>query len=987
MTDAPRSAAVTMASSLQPGALSCSAGFDALFAAIDASCGQLPTTQQQPAPPPQSQSAAGWSVSAPAVSGGSTGAAVAAASPKLPHAGVFTSWPPGAATAGGVGGIAAVQPFGSASPPSQPWGLVSGRGNTGSSRGNESGSDSNTLGELGAMSASRSAAVPDHGHPSPSPRHRLSRRADTEEEHEEAGWSSSGGWSTSASADADLGDAEASSRTSLLPLASVPVPPLDNKHLPPALRQIADHNPRGLVEGEIAGRGRRKRKAVRMEGFVSEVPVVRQRVRGGGGKQPEAVRKNKRSSEKAEGSSSPHDLTRPQAPTKPSPPCSPAMAEPSDGNLSAPTGTALPPPTFVVPARHADESTEPASMDVDAPATELETAELSSAPIQTEIVDLKEPTVKREDGPRAAAASPISLPAGDLFDLPHGASKEDLPTELRRLLDHNGKGAAEVVVLGPRKRKPTKPFVMADEPTTTTAAAPKRPSAPKPVTQKMLGETKSGSAPREASPKAPSVDPSPLKRARAMSSPKQKSTKPAAAVADVAMDEMDVKSLPLEMRRLLDFNNKGLVEVGLKKRGDVDQPPTQAEGPDSPRPPSVPITAPAPPEVVAAPPSLPRFTSVALAEEPMSHKVWLMLSPESHRRFVKLMGGQYRYKQHAPTPTFLRAHGFEFSVHVQQEGEFIATVGWSHIVLSGNSRGFSWSQLDPSTVERLEHSDSRHGSRQADGKPNSFSAHFARSDVLMAKLKHTLKCSEKWEHTEADIRRYVRNTKTDISARKARETEGWHAAEIRPVYLPTVAQLEDPKWFTAMMSGPGKEHGSLHIRFPPNWRRSADRNHGHVSWGPVPRVWKLEVSERESHFAAAEGAEAAETIVSVKVVRPESKGYDAKQAVHQLSIQVPTSPAEISDFIHELPAIAKRMPLFYGPQTIVTEEQKEQLARVMPSWALPESEIDGMRNAFSKPAEGTTTPSAFGGQFGVTGLHDEYNHTVSIFVYPWATNL
>lgn len=229
---------MTMASSLQPGALSCSAGFDALFAAIDASCGQLPTTQQQPAPPPQSQSAAGWSVSAPAVSGGSTGAAVAAASPKLPHAGVFTSWPPGAATAGGVGGTAAVQPFGSASPPSQPWGLVSGRGNTGSSRGNESGSDSNTLGELGAMSASRSAAAPDHGHPSPSPRHRLSRRADTEEEHEEAGWSSSGGWSTSASADADLGDAEASSRTSLLPLASVPVPPLDNKHLPPALRQV-----------------------------------------------------------------------------------------------------------------------------------------------------------------------------------------------------------------------------------------------------------------------------------------------------------------------------------------------------------------------------------------------------------------------------------------------------------------------------------------------------------------------------------------------------------------------------------------------------------------------------------------------------------------------------------------------------------------------------------------------------------------------------
>lgn len=51
-----------------------------------------------------------------------------------------------------------------------------------------------------------------------------------------------------------------------------------------------------------------------------------------------------------------------------------------------------------------------------------------------------------------------------------------------------------------------------------------------------------------------------------------------------------------------------------------------------------------------------------------------------------------------------------------------------------------------------------------------------------------------WEHSEEELRRYVDATKTDTKARKRRLAEGWRPAEIRPVYLPTMAQLEDPKW-------------------------------------------------------------------------------------------------------------------------------------------------------------------------------------------------
>lgn len=78
-----------------------------------------------------------------------------------------------------------------------------------------------------------------------------------------------------------------------------------------------------------------------------------------------------------------------------------------------------------------------------------------------------------------------------------------------------------------------------------------------------------------------------------------------------------------------------------------------------------------------------------------------------------------------------------------------------------------------------------------------------------------------------------------------------------------------------MMSGPGKELGSLHVRFPKQWRQSPERNFGHVSWAPSTRVWKLEVSKQPSHFPPQEGV--ADSMVNVKVIRPESKGLDRSQ--------------------------------------------------------------------------------------------------------------
>eukprot|EP00041_Stephanoeca_diplocostata_P026412 m.712184 g.712184 ORF g.712184 m.712184 type:complete len:1101 (-) comp22959_c0_seq4:1710-5012(-) len=481
-----------------------------------------------------------------------------------------------------------------------------------------------------------------------------------------------------------------------------------------------------------------------------------------------------------------------------------------------------------------------------------------------------------------------------------------------------------------------------------------------------------------------------------------------------------VSALPLALRRLMDFNSTGLTESAARVVSDTafrkarvkHDPTTTASGvakakaagpihndggggealtahsrsPSTPRARTgkrsrqhVPTAAVETGATCYESPFVGEPGGMNTAEAP-SHKVWLFMGETQHRRFRKTMGSDYHYKQHVPTPEYLRQRHYKFRISVQNEGELVCTAGDSHCVISGNSRGFSWSHLDPATLQRLERSDKLHGSRQADGKPNTFSGHFHRSSALMTKLKNTINECPYWQQTQKQIQKHVQATKTDSEYHARRQAEGWKAAEINPLYLPTAAQLKDPYWFTALMMGPGATGGSLHIKFPDSWTHDPERNCGHVPWTlRSTRVWKLEAVARQGR-----GIQADKDVVDVRVIRPESKGIEALSDIVRTarSIHVPTSPTELTTFINQLPEMSQHVPIFYSPQVPVSDAQLACLRKILPSWALPLSEIDGMNSMFNFPAEGTTTPSGFGGRFGVTGLHDEYNHTVSMFIYP-----
>ena len=226
-----------------------------------------------------------------------------------------------------------------------------------------------------------------------------------------------------------------------------------------------------------------------------------------------------------------------------------------------------------------------------------------------------------------------------------------------------------------------------------------------------------------------------------------------------------------------------------------------------------------------------------------SAKVWCMMSTSTHRRFKANLGSLYEYKQCMPTPHYLRKHRYPFKIHVQQPGELIVSCGHSHSVISGNSRGFSWSHVDPATIERIEHSDRFHGSRQADGKPNSFSELFHRSTIIMDALRSNLMDPDAcWSQSEEDAKAHVEATASCAEHHAARLAEGWLAEEVLPLYTPSMEQMNNPFWFTAMMSGPGKENGSLHIRLPIEWSLSREHNYGHVAWSPAANLWKLNVN-------------------------------------------------------------------------------------------------------------------------------------------------
>lgn len=205
-----------------------SAGFDALFAAIDASCGTLPTgvSKGQPGPPPRASGSRERTGSAAGQAG------VPGVPPDLnprwtPLDPALVPRSPGVpfAMRGDSTAIAKPPPRGTFFP------VVF--------RGNESGSDGRTLATRTGRGAT--AARPARRGPG-----RPRRRPKTEEvpsDLEDAGWSSSSWSEPAAAASGPEQEAEDERhRSNPRPLESVPLPALDResaKKLPRALRQVS----------------------------------------------------------------------------------------------------------------------------------------------------------------------------------------------------------------------------------------------------------------------------------------------------------------------------------------------------------------------------------------------------------------------------------------------------------------------------------------------------------------------------------------------------------------------------------------------------------------------------------------------------------------------------------------------------------------------------------------------------------------------------
>ena len=287
-----------------------------------------------------------------------------------------------------------------------------------------------------------------------------------------------------------------------------------------------------------------------------------------------------------------------------------------------------------------------------------------------------------------------ALASVDVPDLSKDADVAELPMELRRLRDFNGKGSAEapsLVVGGPRKRTQLRPFAPASEPRRARTEPRKSQASPhSPHAHGAVGTVETSSSASLSSNTAlggdaagesaaastqPKSKPKP-KRAKVGDGPQSTSKRGKARVGDVPRTSLAVeegyagdighpnppsdahsssKAIPLEVKRLKDFNSKGLSE-------ESGRAATRAPAAALTNPPS--DSASAGPAVADSPPSPPvpepvPFTTplVGDAEEAPAHKVWIMMSGASHRRFVKEMGARYRYKQHVPTPEFLRSHG------------------------------------------------------------------------------------------------------------------------------------------------------------------------------------------------------------------------------------------------------------------------------------------------------------------------------------------
>ena len=975
------------------------------------------------------------------------------------------------------------------------------------------------------------------------------------------------------------------------PLAAVAVPALDRdsvKALPPALRQLADHNPKGGSEGAEQLPARRKRKAVIRNAFMNDPDPPRRR-------------SSSTPATKARGAAKMAELEEPEEPGEQEPPPHTQQTQMQFQTMSFP----FPMANHRSPMEDADEDTqsEDDGEDYDigrppAPPAAVPKPKPKAKPKpkpkpKTQPKAAAKPRPKAKPAP--ATPKPARAPAPELlaapkeepdeaaeepvaeqgfepafepkpepetaYEAPRAPSPpmdmDNIPTELRRLMDFNGRGSYEKPPIASRRavRAPTvyspdpprdmlpsvspivphpailpvgsgivSPSKRKDVSSTGTGSSGKRRKEEPPALPagkgkgkrlpeadvreaarpaKALAKTSTGGLAGSAQRTAYSDKPLPKQEPAveegvvtldgvAPSALSTSASAPVTAASTPAPEDVkrtrtslrntplnqidlpslskdaDVASLPLALRRLMDFNGTGATEVvratgvrqvraprvlsptdepvrhrrasqkgddepnlnpasPLKKRAPKQRKKKQAPGvgvtgvgadreeiffgfeqPISEDPyidgtwqqehnePDEPDDEPdEEPEVRKArlteearvreeeaaqrrlDAAAPYVQPVPADEGAPSHKIWICMAGTEHRRLKRNLGSQYAYKQLVPSPAFLRENGYKFTVHVQNQGEFICTLGDSHYVVSGQARGFSWSHVDPSTVERIEHSAKHHGSRQADGKPNTFDPWFHRSNDLINKLKSNLKECGFWYQPDETVREVVGDTPQCPEYAAARAAEGWRPEEIKPLYKPTVEQLDDPYWFTAMMQGPGKRTGSIQCKFPIGWLEDEAHNYGHVSWPDTARLWKLEVIRSKGHQDS--------DLTSVKMLRPESKGYalDSNLAKKRLVIQIPTSPDGLSDFIDKLPQINNASPLMYGPQVKITPLQMEELERMMPPWALPMSNVDGMAKIFgTQAAEGTTTPTGFGGRFGISGLHDEYNHTVSFFVYP-----
>ena len=756
------------------------------------------------------------------------------------------------------------------------------------------------------------------------------------------------------------------------PLLSVAVPPLDRDSataLPPALKQLADFNPRGEDEGKALP-PRRRRKAVPLGAdFVKEPPAVAKgaTLLASPASSPRKAAKPsptpKRAAETGKEAGKP--LSPPPPPVRrkprPSPTKRPAATppRPKEEPLLAPEEVEA----YQRVAREAEERPPVDPATLPQPLRQL----LDHNPRgYAEVLPPrrhKEPP-QREGEPEPRRQRPLDTvepPPLDKF-----ADTASLPKELRQLRDHNVRGAVELQpALGPRRRKAAGPLL---------AGGPKQPSPRKrPSSDSGKGKGKAALSAPEAE-EAPKEDPF------------------AQLVSQTPREE-----LPAALRALLDHNPKGATEELPLSRRRKPKPVEMLDLGDSwtrrdrsgkrarsgggggaaaaaaPPPPLQPAAA-----AVAQPPECRWVVPEAPSDRPEA-KVWVLMGPAAHRRFRSVMGAAYKYKQLLPTPAYLRRHGYPFVARVHNEGELIVTLGDSHYVVSGSSRGFSWSHVDPSTLARLEDSDAHHGSRQCDGKPNTFSAHFHRSPTIMEALRHNLATAQCWNQPAEEAAARVAATATDAAYKAARLAEGWREEELRPLFAPTPEQFGDPLWFTAMMAGPGREAGSLHIRLPRAWCADESHGRGHVPWSPAAPLWRLEVLPPPPEVEREE-----QRVMGVRVFRPEGSGVklDGPLAQGQRRIVVPTAPGELTAFIDALEHVAEASPVLYGPQSRLSPEQVCALGRVMPAWAMPLSEADGLRNVLDAPSEGTTTPTGFGGSFGVTGLHDEYNHTCSLFAYP-----